>query len=68
MAIWIKCRICGTEEYIPHINLRGNPNSYRVKRKLLEWGFWDCCEFARKQHYLIGSGRKLQLEFDVIKE
>jgi len=60
MGVWIICRICGTQEYIPHINTTN-------KRKLFEWGFWDCCEFARAQHYLIGSGKRIRLEFDVVK-
>ena len=61
MAIRIICRICGTETYYPHINTKN-------KKKLFEWGCWDCCDFARKQYYLIGSGKRIKLEFDVIKE
>jgi len=68
MAIWIKCRICGTIEYIPHINLKGDPNSKHNKRKLFDYGFWECCNFARKQHYLVGSGKRIKLEFDVYKD
>ena len=61
MAIRIICKVCGTETYYPHINTTN-------KKKLFEWGCWDCCEFARKQHYLVGTGKRIRLEFDVIRE
>jgi len=60
MAILLICRICGTVIYYDHINTTN-------KRKLFEWGCWDCCDFARKQYYLIGSGKRIRLEFDVVR-
>jgi len=61
MGIWIICRICGAKTYYPHINTTN-------KRKLFEWGCWECCDFAISQKYLVGSGKRIRLEFDVVRE
>lgn len=49
----IKCRKCGTETYVSE--------NIRSKKKLFEYGFWECCEFACAQKYVA----RPKLEFDV---
>ena len=56
MGVSVICMVCGAETYYPHIRTTD-------KKKLFEWGCWDCCDFARMQYYV----DKPKLKFYAVK-